>query len=104
MQLKSKTKQKATRKKRSNGNGSSLGPVSALGGLLGTLFKSAEDDGEAARQRFESAVASVNALESTISKLSDSELRSKTGEFKERVAKGELLDSILPVSLERLSS
>ncbi len=38
----------------------------------------------------------VMALESEIEKLSDSELRGKTDEFKERIKNGEDLDSILP--------
>ena len=38
----------------------------------------------------------INALEPTISKLSDAELKAKTPAFKERLAKGETLDDILP--------
>jgi preprotein translocase subunit SecA len=38
----------------------------------------------------------INALEPQFEKLSDDELRAKTDEFKERVAKGEALDDILP--------
>jgi len=41
-------------------------------------------------------VDQINALEPEISKLSDSELRAKTDEFKARLAKGETLDSLLP--------
>jgi preprotein translocase subunit SecA len=41
-------------------------------------------------------VAKINALESSISALSDEQLSNKTGEFKERYAKGESLDSLLP--------
>lgn len=41
-------------------------------------------------------VAKINALESGISSLSDSELKAKTAEFKERLSKGETLDDILP--------
>ena len=41
-------------------------------------------------------VHEINALEPATQKLSDSELRAKTGEFKERVQKGESLDDILP--------
>ena len=41
-------------------------------------------------------VARINALEGTIQQLSDDELRGKTSEFKERVAKGESLDQLLP--------
>ncbi|KPJ67555.1 MAG: preprotein translocase subunit SecA [Coxiella sp. DG_40] len=41
-------------------------------------------------------VVQINALESTIQALSDSELRAKTDEFKERYNKGEKLNSLLP--------
>ncbi|MDD2732839.1 MAG: preprotein translocase subunit SecA [Desulfuromonadaceae bacterium] len=41
-------------------------------------------------------VAKINALETSISLLSDGQLTGKTGEFKERHAKGESLDSLLP--------
>ena len=38
----------------------------------------------------------INAMEPEYEKLSDEQLRAKTQEFKDRVAKGESLDSILP--------
>lgn len=38
----------------------------------------------------------IDALEDSISSLSDEQLRAKTGEFKERLSKGETLDDILP--------
>ena len=41
-------------------------------------------------------IEKINALESHISALSDSDLKDKTLEFKSRLAKGESLDSILP--------
>ncbi len=41
-------------------------------------------------------VARINALEPQFEKLSDDELRGKTEEFKQRVAKGESLDKLLP--------
>ncbi|MFN4196805.1 MAG: preprotein translocase subunit SecA [Caldimicrobium sp.] len=41
-------------------------------------------------------VERINALESQIQKLSDSELSQKTFEFKERLKKGESLDALLP--------
>ena len=41
-------------------------------------------------------VDQINALEEEISKLSDDQLKAKTPEFKERLAKGESLDDILP--------
>ncbi|HET6804272.1 MAG TPA: preprotein translocase subunit SecA [Frateuria sp.] len=41
-------------------------------------------------------VARINALEPEFEKLDDTALRDKTGEFKERLAKGETLDKLLP--------
>ena len=41
-------------------------------------------------------VEKINSLEEEISKLSDSDLKGKTTEFKERLEKGESLDDILP--------
>ncbi|MBR1653564.1 MAG: preprotein translocase subunit SecA [Clostridia bacterium] len=41
-------------------------------------------------------VNQINDLEESISKLSDGELRNKTTEFKDRLAKGETLDDLLP--------
>jgi preprotein translocase subunit SecA len=42
------------------------------------------------------AVARINALEPEMQKLDDAALRGKTAEFKQRIAKGESLDKILP--------
>ncbi|MCL6473021.1 MAG: preprotein translocase subunit SecA [Firmicutes bacterium] len=44
----------------------------------------------------EEKVAMVNAWEPEIEKLTDAELKSKTAEFKQRLADGETLDDILP--------
>jgi len=41
-------------------------------------------------------VAKINAMESSIASLTDDQLRGKTAEFKERHAKGESLDALLP--------
>ena len=41
-------------------------------------------------------VTKINGLEEEISKLSDSELRNKTEEFKNRLQAGETLDDLLP--------
>lgn len=41
-------------------------------------------------------VKKINSLEPSIESLSDEELKNKTNEFKERLAKGETLDDILP--------
>ncbi|MCL6588516.1 MAG: preprotein translocase subunit SecA [Firmicutes bacterium] len=47
-------------------------------------------------KRYRRRVAVINELEPEFEKLSDSELRAKTGEFKERHANGETLDELLP--------
>ena len=47
-------------------------------------------------KQYRRTVNQINQLEAGISALSDEQLRAKTVEFKERVAKGESLDSILP--------
>ena len=47
-------------------------------------------------KRVKPLVNKINALEEEISKLSDSELRGKTDEFKKQLADGKTLDDILP--------
>jgi preprotein translocase subunit SecA len=47
-------------------------------------------------KRLGPAVARISSLESNIQSLSDAALRAKTAEFKERVAKGEAIDDLLP--------
>ena len=47
-------------------------------------------------KRVKPIVEKINSLEPEVQKLSDDELRDKTVEFKDRLAKGETLDSILP--------
>ena len=47
-------------------------------------------------KRYMQTVRAINALEPQFQQLSDEALRAKTAEFKERVAKGETLDQILP--------
>jgi preprotein translocase subunit SecA len=47
-------------------------------------------------KQYRKTVERINALEPQFEKLSDDELRGKTQEFKDRVAKGEALDDILP--------
>ncbi len=41
-------------------------------------------------------VAEINRIEQAYQSLTDEQIRAKTGEFKERIAKGETLDQILP--------
>jgi preprotein translocase subunit SecA len=47
-------------------------------------------------KQYRKTVDRINALEPQFEKLGDDELRGKTQEFKDRVAKGESLDSMLP--------
>ncbi|WP_371434889.1 preprotein translocase subunit SecA [Polaromonas sp.] len=47
-------------------------------------------------KQYRKTVERINAMEPEFEKLSDNALRAKTVEFKERVAKGESLDDILP--------
>jgi preprotein translocase subunit SecA len=47
-------------------------------------------------KRYNKSVQRINALEPAISALSDEALRAKTVEFRERLAKGEVLDDLLP--------
>ena len=47
-------------------------------------------------KQYRKTVARINAMEPEYEKLSDEQLQAKTQEFKERVAKGESLDNILP--------
>ena len=64
-----------------------------LNNLLKKVFGSRND--RLIKQYFQS-VASINALESKISALTDAELRTKTDEFKQRIEAGTSLDAILP--------
>jgi preprotein translocase subunit SecA len=47
-------------------------------------------------KQYQKTVREINALEPSVEKLSDAELQAKTPEFKERIAKGEKLDDLLP--------
>src|SRR5258708_3799838 len=47
-------------------------------------------------RRMWKVVEKINALEPEISALSDTALQAKTSEFRERLQKGESLDSLLP--------
>ncbi len=61
--------------------------------LLTSIFGSRN---ERLLKEYRRTVAKINALEPTFESLSDDQLRAKTEEFKQRVAKGESLDSLLP--------
>lgn len=47
-------------------------------------------------RRMRKVVKAVSALEESLSKLSDDQLKAKTDEFRNRIQKGEALDSLLP--------
>lgn len=47
-------------------------------------------------KRLQPLVAQINELEPALQKLSDPDLRAKTGEFRERLERGATLDEILP--------
>ncbi|UXN06309.1 MULTISPECIES: preprotein translocase subunit SecA [unclassified Bartonella] len=64
----------------------------SLGGLARRLFGSAH---ERRVKSLRPRVAQINALEQQVSALSDDELRAKTAEFKQRLADGATLDSLL---------
>ncbi len=63
-----------------------------LGALARGLFGTANDR---IVKGFDKPVAKINALEPELAKLSDEQLRAKTTEFRERLAKGETLDDLL---------
>src|SRR5689334_890110 len=65
--------------------------------MLDTLLaKVVGTQNERELKRVRPVVAAINALEPSIQSLSDAQLRAKTAEFRERVAKGEPLDHVLP--------
>jgi preprotein translocase subunit SecA len=47
-------------------------------------------------KQYQKTVRDINALEPAMEQLSDAELQAKTPQFKERIAKGETLDALLP--------
>jgi preprotein translocase subunit SecA len=63
-----------------------------LGALARSLFGTANDR---VVKGFDKSVARINALEPEFAKLSDDQLRTKTVEFRERLAKGETLNDLL---------
>jgi preprotein translocase subunit SecA len=64
-------------------------------GILNKLFSFGEVSEKKLRS-YQVIVATINALEKDTEKLSDEALAAKTVEFKERIAKGESLDDLLP--------
>ena len=63
-----------------------------LGALARSLFGTANDR---IVKGFDKPVAKINALEPELAKLTDEQLRAKTTELRERLAKGETLDDLL---------
>lgn len=63
--------------------------------MLGLVKKIFGDSNEREVKKMFKRVEAINALESTVSALSDDQLREKTAEFKARLAQGEPLDKIL---------
>ena len=61
--------------------------------LLTKLFGSRN---ERLLKTYRKTVVRINALESQFEKLTDEQLQGKTAEFKQRLAKGETLDALLP--------
>ncbi|MBC7700067.1 preprotein translocase subunit SecA [Aquabacterium sp.] len=61
--------------------------------LLTSIFGSRN---ERLLKQYRRVVENINALEPTFEPLTDEQLRAKTDEFKQRVAKGETLDDLLP--------
>ncbi|MCX7946024.1 MAG: preprotein translocase subunit SecA [Hydrogenophilus sp.] len=64
-----------------------------IASLLKRIFGSRNDR---LLRRYRAIVNRINALEESIAKLSDEELRGKTAEFRQRVENGESLDDLLP--------
>lgn len=64
-----------------------------LASLVGSIFGTKN---ERELKRMRKSVDAVNALEPTISALSDAELKAKTTEFRQRYQAGESLDKLLP--------
>ena len=68
-------------------------PPQAVFKQLGSLFST--DPAEKTRKKYQDKVAAINALEPAVQALSNDGLRAKTAEFRERLARGEPLDSLL---------
>ena len=64
--------------------------------MFGPLTKILGDANERTVKRLRPLVERINALEPELERLTEEQLRAKTGEFKERLAGGEALDDLLP--------
>lgn len=69
-------------------------PVVQTRAFFDKIFK--QDPSEKTRKQYQERVDAINALEPAMQALSDDQLRGKTQEFKQRVARGESLESLLP--------
>ena len=66
--------------------------------VLGLIRKIVGTRNDRELKRIQEYVVQVNALEESVQKLSDEQLKAKTPEFKERLEKGETLEELLPES------
>jgi preprotein translocase subunit SecA len=64
--------------------------------MVSMLTKILGDNGEKAVKKIRPISDKINALEASVQKLSDVQLRSKTDEFRERLAGRETIDDLLP--------
>ena len=64
--------------------------------MVSVLSKLIGDSNEKAVKKFRPIVGKVNGLEESIQKLSDSQLKDKTEEFKTRLSGRDTLDDLLP--------
>jgi len=65
--------------------------------MLGKLFKTIiGNKNERELKKLAPIITKINELEPLFKDLSDEQLKGKTGEFKQRIARGESLDDILP--------
>ena len=64
--------------------------------MFGFIKRFLGDNNESEIRRMRGIVEKINALEPQMKQLSDGSLYGKTSDFKDRIANGESLDSILP--------
>ncbi|WP_085314819.1 preprotein translocase subunit SecA [Derxia lacustris] len=64
--------------------------------MLGFVKKIFGSRNDRLLKQYRRTVADINALEASIQPLSDEQLKAKTGEFRDRLAKGATLDELLP--------
>ena len=64
--------------------------------MLGKLLNVFGDSNDKEVKRYERVVGAVGKLEGSVAALDDGALAARTGEFRERIARGETLDDLLP--------